>query len=72
LGCPARCAGRIDRKGRGVKRGRAHCGDRGVTEWIFTGTTADGKKVEVTGCDVFTFRNGKIAVEESYFENRTS
>jgi len=47
-------------------------GDRGVTEWIFTGTTADGKKVEVTGCDVFTFRNGKIAVEESYFENRTS
>jgi len=46
-----------------------------VTEWIFTGTTANGKKVEVievTGCDVFTFRNGKIAVEESYFENRTS
>ena len=43
-----------------------------MTEWIFTGTTANGKKVEVTGCDVFTFRNGKLAVEESYFENRTS
>jgi len=22
--------------------------------------TADGKKVEVNGCDLFTFRNGKI------------
>ena len=29
-------------------------GDRGVSEWIFRGTTADGKKVEVNGCDVFT------------------
>jgi steroid delta-isomerase-like uncharacterized protein len=47
-------------------------GDRGVSEWTFTGTTADGKKVEVKGCDVFTFRNGKIAVKESYFKNRTS
>jgi steroid delta-isomerase-like uncharacterized protein len=47
-------------------------GDRGVSEWIFTGTTADGKKVEVKGCDVFTFRSGKIAVKESYFKNRTS
>jgi len=37
-------------------------GDRGVSEWIFTGTTAAGKRVEVSGCDLFTFRNGKIAV----------
>ncbi len=46
-------------------------GDRGVSEWTFTGTTADGKKVEVNGCDVFTFKNGKIAVKNSYFKNRT-
>ena len=46
-------------------------GDRGVSEWIFTGTTADGTKVEVKGCDVFTFRNDKIAVKESFFKNRT-
>ena len=25
-------------------------GDRGVSEWTFTGTSADGKRVEVTGC----------------------
>ena len=46
-------------------------GDRGVSEWIFTGTTAGGTKVEVKGCDVFTFRNDKIAVKESFFKNRT-
>lgn len=47
-------------------------GDRGVSEWIFTGTTAEGKRVEDNGCDVFTFRNGKIAVKSSYFKNRTA
>src|SRR2546428_1549497 len=29
-------------------------GNRGASEWTFTGTTADGKKVEVNGCDIFT------------------
>lgn len=47
-------------------------GDRGVSEWIFAGTTLDGRKVEVKGCDVFTFRDGKIAVKESFLKNRTS
>ena len=44
--------------------------NRGVSEWTFTGTQRDGKRVEVTGCDVFTFRNGKIAVKNSYRKNR--
>ncbi len=46
------------------------CGDRGVSEWTFTGTRADGAKVEVDGCDLFTFRDGKIAVKNSYRKNR--
>jgi ketosteroid isomerase-like protein len=46
-------------------------GDRGFSEWVFTGTTADGKKVQVTGVDLFTFREGKIAVKNSYRKNRT-
>jgi steroid delta-isomerase-like uncharacterized protein len=46
------------------------CGDRGVSEWTFTGTRADGTRVEVNGCDVFTFRDGKIAVKNSYRKNR--
>ena len=45
--------------------------DRGVSEWVFTGTTSDGKKVEVNGCYVFTCKNGKILVKDSYFKNRT-
>lgn len=46
------------------------CGERGVSEWIFSGTRTDGKRVEVTGCDVFTFKNGKIAVKNSFRKNR--
>jgi hypothetical protein len=34
-------------------------GNRGASEWIFTGTTTGGKKVEVNGCDIFTFRDDK-------------
>jgi len=47
-------------------------GDRGLSEWIFRGTSADGKKVEGNGCDVFTFRDGKIAVKSSYLKTRTA
>jgi steroid delta-isomerase-like uncharacterized protein len=45
-------------------------GDRGVSEWVFTGTRADGSRVEVHGCDLFTFRGGKIALKNSYRKNR--
>jgi steroid delta-isomerase-like uncharacterized protein len=45
-------------------------GARGVSEWTFTGTRADGTRVEVNGCDLFTFREGKIAVKNSYRKNR--
>ena len=45
-------------------------GDRGVSEWTFTGTRKDGTRVQVTGCDLFTFRDGKIAIKNSYRKNR--
>jgi len=45
-------------------------GDRGVSEWTFTGTRADGTRIEVNGCDLFTFRGGKIALKNSYRKNR--
>jgi len=47
-------------------------GNRGFSEWIFTGTKSDGTKVEVTGCDLFTFKDGKIAIKNSYRKNRQS
>jgi len=45
-------------------------GNRGVSEWIFSGTYTDGKRVEVAGCDIFSFRDGKIAIKNSYRKNR--
>lgn len=41
-------------------------GDKGVAEWIFTGTkAADGTKVNARGCDIYTFKDGKILVKNS-------
>lgn len=45
-------------------------GDRGLSEWVFSATAQDGTRIEVQGCDVFTFRNGKIAVKNSYRKQR--
>ena len=45
-------------------------GDRGVSEWTFSGTRKDGQHVEVTGCDLLTFRDGRIAVKNAYRKNR--
>ena len=46
------------------------CDERGVSEWTFTGTKADGSRVEVDGCDLFTFRDGRISLKNSYRKNR--
>ncbi|MEO8280547.1 MAG: nuclear transport factor 2 family protein [Ideonella sp.] len=45
-------------------------GDRGVSECTFKGTKADGSRVEARMVDVFTFRNGKIAVKNAYRKDR--
>ena len=47
-------------------------GERGMSEWVFTGTTTAGRTVEVNGCDLFTFRGGKIAVKSSFLKHRTA
>ena len=42
-------------------------GSRGVSEWLFTGThAADGQPLATRGCDIFTFRDGKIALKNSW------
>lgn len=41
-------------------------GDRGASEWIFTGTDRSGQRVEVAGCDLFQFRGDKIVVKNSF------
>ncbi len=46
------------------------CGDRGVSESTFCGTKADGSRVEARMVDVFTFKDGKIAVKNAYRKDR--
>lgn len=42
-------------------------GTRGISQWLFTGSTPDGKeKSEVYGCDVFEFKDGKILCKDTY------
>ena len=44
-------------------------GERGLSEWTFCGTdTEDGEQMEIEGCDPFTFRDGLIAVKNTYEE----
>lgn len=43
-------------------------GDFGVSEWTLTGTTTGGQRIEVFGCDHFTFRDGKVTMKNSYWK----
>jgi ketosteroid isomerase-like protein len=43
-------------------------GDFGVSEWLLTGTTHDGRPVRVRGCDHWEFRDGKIVRKDSYWK----
>lgn len=48
------------------------CGARGLSEWTFVGTrSSDGRRVEVDGCDLFTFRGDKIRVKDSWRKSRS-
>ena len=47
------------------------CGDRGASEWTLTGTTTDGERIEVRGCDLWTFdAEGKISRKDSFWKIR--
>jgi ketosteroid isomerase-like protein len=43
-------------------------GDRGCSEWLLTGTSPSGEAVEVRGCDLLEFRDGKIVRKDSYWK----
>jgi len=43
-------------------------GNHGVSQWTLTGSTKDGKKITVRGCDLLEFRDGKIIRKDSYWK----
>jgi ketosteroid isomerase-like protein len=45
-------------------------GDRGASEWTLTGTTTDGERLNVRGCDLWTFRDGLIVRKDSFWKIR--
>ena len=47
-------------------------GDRGASEWTLRGTTTDGGRVEIRGCDLWTFRGDQIVKKDSYWKIRTT
>ncbi len=44
------------------------CGDRGVSEWTLSGTQRTGERIEVRGCDLFHFADGRISRKDSYWK----
>lgn len=43
-------------------------GNRGVSTWLLTGTTAAGEQVRVRGVDLLEFRHGKLVTKDSYWK----
>ena len=39
--------------------------ETGISKWTLTGTTRGGLKLEVRGCDFYTFRDGKVIRKDS-------
>jgi ketosteroid isomerase-like protein len=49
------------------------CGNRGVSEWTISGTTVEGERIEVRGCDLWTFNeDGTLARKDSFWKIRES
>ena len=43
-------------------------GNLGVSEWLLTGTTRDGVRLAVRGCDHWEFRDGRVIRKDSYWK----
>ena len=47
------------------------CDNRGVSEWTISGTTVEGDRIEVRGCDLWTFGDdGSITRKDSFWKIR--
>ena len=42
--------------------------ETGISKWTLTGTTINGARKEVRGCDFYTFRDGKVVRKDSYWK----
>ncbi len=42
--------------------------ETGISKWTLTGTSRDGKRTEVRGCDFYSFRDGLVVRKDSYWK----
>ena len=42
--------------------------NRGCSEWLLTGTSTEGRRIEVRGCDLFEFSGDKVVRKDSYWK----
>ena len=47
-------------------------GDRGASEWTLSGRSTAGQRIDVRGCDLWTFRDGQIVKKDSFWKIRTT
>ncbi len=47
-------------------------GVRGVSEWLLSGTSVEGERIEVRGCDIWTFEGDRIREKQSFWKIRTA
>jgi steroid delta-isomerase-like uncharacterized protein len=40
----------------------------GISKWTLTGTARDGQRIEVRGCDFYSFRDGQVTRKDSYWK----
>jgi len=40
----------------------------GMSKWTLTGTTREGERKNVRGCDFYTFRDGMVIAKDSYWK----
>jgi len=45
-------------------------GDVGISQWTLRGTSTKGERIEVRGCDFYTFADGKIVKKDSFWKIR--
>ena len=45
-----------------------YAGNRAISVWTVVGKGADGEALNYQGCDIYTFRGGKICAKDTYWK----
>lgn len=43
-------------------------GDKALSEWVVQGTSVDGERLDLLGCDLWEFRDDKVVKKDTYWK----